>query len=60
MWDGLSKLEGRSERRFIDNSGHHFICSISHTESPLSLSFILSLSVVIMLFDILSSFAGKY
>ena len=43
MYDGLSKLEGGSERRFIENCGH-FICFLSY-RTPTSnnpLSFLLS------------------
>ena len=46
MYDGLSKLDGWSERRFIENSDNHFICSIWHTDCPLSLSFLLLLSTI--------------
>ena len=51
MWDGLSKLDGGSEGRFIENCDQqHFICSSWHTDSfPLTLvRALLSIPIILL------------
>ena len=63
MWDGLSKLDGGSEGRFIENCDQqHFICSSWHTDSfPLTLvRALLSIPIILLVAWQLFFFLMKY